>query len=289
MDQLPRCGETLGQYQCAGELNSAPYYFRTDDGGLLRYLYRDAQTAWRVALDGFCIFHHPPTEDTPPLTGWQCRVPCNDQFQDDPTMEIQLGPLSPPEAITLQAKGELAVLRHQYFGTFVKTDLWLSGRPVFRNKEKKLLIYWDGDWCVEDNLILAGIGDGVWYHSRSGQSGLWPEPARLWQFWDGEDYKEEVITVTTLFCPAELSALCVTKLANQAELCRVQRRNTREQMLGQVEQLHIPESLKPRVLEALQPVEGEGYDEETEDEEEDEHEMGGADYDDDISDTDYEN
>ena len=179
-------------------------------------------------------------------------------------MEIQLGPLSPPEAITLQAKGELAVLRHQYFGTFIKTDLWLSGRPVFRNKEKKQLLYCDGDWCVEDNLDfdMAGIGDRVWHHSNNGQSGLWPEPARLWQFWDGEDCKEEVITVTTLYCPIKLSALCVTKLANQAELCRVQRRDTLEQMLEQVEQLEIPDTLKPRVLEALQQVEVEADDQE---------------------------
>ena len=104
---------------------------------------------------------------------------------------------------------------------------------------------------------------------------MWPAPAGLWQFWDGEDCKEEVITVTTIYCPNQLSALCVTKLANQAELCRVQRRNTRKQMLEQVEQLHIPGNLKHMVLEALQPVEVEGNDEEMEEEEvEDEHEMG---------------
>ena len=41
---------TLGQYECAGELNSAPYFVRTDDGAVPRYLYRDAQTAWRAGL-----------------------------------------------------------------------------------------------------------------------------------------------------------------------------------------------------------------------------------------------
>ena len=91
---------------------------------------------------------------------------------------------------------------------------------------------------------------------------MWPAPAGLWQFWDGEDCKEEVITVTTIYCPNQLSALCVTKLANQAELCRVQRRDTREQMLEQVEQLEIPDTLKHMVLEALQPVEVEADDQE---------------------------
>ena len=43
-------GEYLGQYECAGELNSAPYFVRTDDGAVPRYLYGDAQTAWRAGF-----------------------------------------------------------------------------------------------------------------------------------------------------------------------------------------------------------------------------------------------
>ena len=52
----------LGQFEYAGEHNGAPYYVQTHhyDDDVIQSLYRDAQTAWKVAHDGFCIFYHPP-------------------------------------------------------------------------------------------------------------------------------------------------------------------------------------------------------------------------------------
>ena len=70
-------GGYLGQYECAGEHNGAPYYRQTGDNDEVPlYLYRDPQTAWRAGLelgsteDGDCGLYHPPTTgDTPPQSG----------------------------------------------------------------------------------------------------------------------------------------------------------------------------------------------------------------------------
>ena len=183
----------LGQFEYAGEHNGAPYYVQThhDDDEGIQYLYRDAQTAWRVALDGFCIFYHPPTEDTPPLTGWQwCDG--DGQHHDDPSLVLTPGPLSPPLTITLQAEGELATLFPHHLGTFSKTDQWRYGRPVYRNQEGKLLYYWGRRWSVGDTSDGGG-GDIECPMS----AGLWPPQAAEWWYSGGGASRYAVITVTT--------------------------------------------------------------------------------------------
>ena len=46
--------------------------------------------------------------------------------------------------------------------------------------------------------------------------------------------------------------LSLTAVANQLEHCRVQRQDTREKMLEQVQQLELPVELIPMIQKALQ-------------------------------------
>ena len=46
--------------------------------------------------------------------------------------------------------------------------------------------------------------------------------------------------------------LSLTAVANQLEHCRVQRQDTREKMLEQVQQLELPVKLIPMIQKALQ-------------------------------------
>ena len=65
-------GDYMGQYQCDGRLNGAPYYVQTGKWytsnpyqGDRHYLYRDFSKAWTAGtrlgpLDEYCVFYHPP-------------------------------------------------------------------------------------------------------------------------------------------------------------------------------------------------------------------------------------
>ena len=189
-----KCGWWLGQYEIAGEHRGAPYYRQTGDN-YHRYLYRDAQTAWRAGpelgstKDYKRFLYHPPTTgDTPPQSGWQYRPTLNGgQYRDDPRLVLTPGPLSPPLTITLQAEGELASLYPHHFGTFSKTDQWSQGRPVYRNQEENLL-YYAFIWRVGDTT--DDLGDIGCYQS----AGLWPPQAAEWGYEEG---RAAVITVTT--------------------------------------------------------------------------------------------
>ena len=199
-----RWGHYLGQYECAGEHNGAPYYRQTGDGYPL-YLYRDPQTAWRAGLelgsteDGFCGLYHPPTTgDTPPQSGWQYLD--DDQHHDDPRLVLTPGPLSPPLTITLQAEGELATLFPHHLGTFSKTDQWSEGRPVYRNQAGKLLYWWGGRWSVGDTSD-DGADIRCWM-----PAGLWPPQAAEWGYNGGGAWRD-VVTVTTSFSVTDLRLL----------------------------------------------------------------------------------
>ena len=204
-----RWGHNLGQYECAGEHLGAPYYRQCDDYAYrYRYLYRDAQTAWRAGWvlgsteDGDCVLYHPPTTgDTPPQSGWQYRA--YDQYRDDPSLVLTPGPLSPPLTITLQAEGELATLFPHHLGTFSKTDQWQwsFGRPVYMNQEGKLLYYWAG-WSVGDTP--DDQGDIECWELES--AGLWPPQAAEWRY-NGGGASRDVVTVTTVFPVTDLRLL----------------------------------------------------------------------------------
>ena len=186
-----RWGHFLGQYECAGEHNGAPYYKQT---GGSRYLYRDAQTAWRAGWglggeDHQCVLYHPPTTgDTPPLSGWQYLA--GGQYYDDPTLVLTPGPLSLPCTITLQYH-YLAAKYPFHLGTFTKTDQWSWGRPVFRNQAGKLLYcsFWVGGWWRVGDTT-NGRGD-IWSWESAG---LWPPQRAEWRY----DWRDDaVITITT--------------------------------------------------------------------------------------------
>ena len=88
------------------------------------------------------------------------------------------------------------------------------------------------------------------------------------------------------------SNLSVTAAANQLEHCRVQRQDTRERMLEQVEQLpKIPNRFKTMIQEALQLAEMVNDDQEEEEDYEDDEDDNDEEYDDEdeMSDIDYEN
>ena len=142
-------GDYMGQYQCDGRLNGAPYYVQTGKWytsnpyqGDRHYLYRDSSKAWRVGtrlgpLDEYCVFYHPPTtEDTPPLAGWQYYDEDEDgELHDDPSLVITIGSLSIPRSIRIQSAGGVAAINPDCLGTFTPTKRWSLGRPVFRNEE----------------------------------------------------------------------------------------------------------------------------------------------------------
>ena len=203
-------GEYLGQYECAGEHHGAPYYKQTDDGSI-GYLYRDAHTAWRAGPElgstGYFVLYHPPTGDTPPLSGWQWYDYFGDKkFHDAPSLVMTPGPLSPPRTITLQAEGELATLLPHHLGTFTVTDRWCWGRPVFRNQPGKLLYYGGLDglrWSVGDTFQYFDLGD-IWCEVSAG---LWPPQAGPCLYKEGGAWREDVVTVTTNFSVIKLRLL----------------------------------------------------------------------------------
>ena len=99
-------------------------------------------------------------------------------------------------------------------------------------------------------------------------------------------FKQFTLYVTmTCVC----SNLSVTAAANQLEHCRLQRQDTRERMLEQVEQLKIPNRFKTMIQEGLQLAEvvNDDQEEEEEDYEDEDNYIEEEDYD--IEEEDYDN
>lgn len=65
------------------------------------------------------------------------------------------------------------------------------------------------------------------------------------------DLRTSLSPSPTPYSPTKLRPLCVTKVATHLEVCRVQRRATRHNMLQEVEQLEIPEGLKEEIRDEL--------------------------------------
>ena len=255
-------GDYMGQYQCDGRLNGAPYYVQTGKWyasnpyqGDRHYLYRDPSKAWRAGtrlgpLDEYCVFYHPPTtEDTPPLAGWQYYDE-DGELHDDPSLVITIGSLSIPRSIRIQSTGGVAAINPDCLGTFIPTKRWSLGRPVFsqlfRNEEGAQLYYYDGRWRGVYN-------DGEEFAHKDTSTRMWPTKAAGWEYWDtlGHVWRDADIAATATITIPSLSDMCVTKVATHLE-----------SKMELVKQLEIPGVLKQKISAAIETLQAEWSDDE---------------------------
>ena len=151
-------GGMLGIYKKAGTHNNCPYYKLVDterSDGVEQVIYRLEEIGWAFGpgLDGSTALENASMTVSVPLTGWTCWI--GDKFIDDPHLRISYD--EPPSCgeITIRLSGDAAVKQPWCVGVYSPTQMFSSGRPVFKHQTQGIyLLVRPGysSWRVQESV-----------------------------------------------------------------------------------------------------------------------------------------
>ena len=131
---------------------------------------------------------NPTKSKSLPLVGWMYCTKPEDPWAADTTLEISPGPLiSLCDSLTVSAWG-LAALQSDCLGEFSRTNRWWLGKPVFRNRQGRLLHQSGKGWDVGPDLVLSCLQGSMTHHC--------PAKEENWtHYWDGKNDEPASVTI----------------------------------------------------------------------------------------------
>ena len=145
----------------------------------------------------------------PPLVGWQYQYTISTfrkQWKDDLELLVTPGPMeSSCKTVHFRLVGDAAVKYPKMAGTYIRTDNWVSGRPVFQNQNGHFLYQQPNPsekgngWVIGPNFKEALI--------RGKKACDCPADENNWIFWNGffSSWTETKITVD---CSCKVCEVC---------------------------------------------------------------------------------
>jgi len=195
--------DVLGQYEYHGDKG---YYVQTsteqsNEEFEARYLYRDEDDKWWVSdtpgeRSGW--LRNTGSSQTPPINThtWQYFDPTKKTWQENQDVFVtdDFSPMLSEFSVLLSvvAYPEKWKVLGKYLGSFIKTQRWWLGRPVYANEEGRLL-YHGGDeygWVIGDRIGTRVVlrGSDLRAYSTFG-----------WEYYTGSEWKRAYDFDETIF------------------------------------------------------------------------------------------
>ena len=136
--------DLMGQYEFRGILNSANFYVQSCTVKRFRvnYLYftgaRWVVGPWAVdeggnmAAEKFSGLRNVTEDPAVPLTGWECYNDRTHVWMSDSACTARTGPHQDCGEVTVSSSGAAGRKYPDHFGVFRPTDMWSSGRRVYK-------------------------------------------------------------------------------------------------------------------------------------------------------------
>jgi len=157
------------------------------------YLYQDEEDKWSVNVtqskkDSW-LMRSTSASKIPPSSGWQYWD--GESWNDDLSLTVTTGPLPPlPRQFTVTATAAISSIQPSSLGVFTKTQRWWLGRPVYVNKEGRLLHHGhrDSGWMIGDKLNFYVLKGSRARHSPANED--------AWRYWTGSKTRPASVTIT---------------------------------------------------------------------------------------------
>ena len=186
-------GGILGQYEY---IEDKGYYVQksteqSNEKFQAAYLYSNEDDKWWVGdtpgVERGWLRNLRPSK-SPPTSGWQYTD--KGTWNSDDTLSATPGSLPPlVRQFTLTATGAAAEKWPSYTGVFTRTERWWRGRPVYVNKEGRLLYHsaTDEGWVIGHSLGKIVLRGSQARHSPANED--------YWRYWTGSIWEPASVTV----------------------------------------------------------------------------------------------